>query len=296
MRCRRWLSPTRRCALGLFQAAGTHWEFLTMRWFRLYDTVVDDPKVQHLSPEMFKHWINILCVSSQNSGKLPALDAVAFKLRVTEKRAEKILNELLGKGLIDKTDGAFSPHNWAQLQFQSDCSTERVKRFRQRSKAVSETASETPPESESESESEITLRDAAASEHGESDAASTATAQLDQAEPPHVAEPEVNDDYEMKLWRTGRAILAELANISDRKARSMIGKWLRDTRDNHRQVYELIVLARKKHIEDPIAWITAAIKANEKGGGKRDPMMAGLNAAYDEMFGADDNAVAVVLQ
>ena len=128
-----------------------------MRWLRLYDTVVDDPKVQHLSPEMFKHWINILCISSQNSGKLPARDAVAFKLRVTEKKAEKILNDLFGNGLLDRADGVFSPHNWAKLQFVSDCSTERVKRFRQRSKNVSETLDETAPESESESEKKENL-------------------------------------------------------------------------------------------------------------------------------------------
>ncbi|NIX78220.1 hypothetical protein [Microvirga terricola] len=42
------------------------------RWFRFYDAVLDDLKIQKLSPHIFKAWVN-----SGRFGQLPCLRVVA---------------------------------------------------------------------------------------------------------------------------------------------------------------------------------------------------------------------------
>jgi hypothetical protein len=118
------------------------------RWFRLYDELLDDPKVQRLPGEDFKAWVNILCLASRNDGALPALADISFALRTDEKKTAATLGRLVSAGLLDKEDDRFSPHGWNARQYKSDVSTERVKRFRKRSK----TADETPPETDTETE------------------------------------------------------------------------------------------------------------------------------------------------
>ncbi|TNE38293.1 MAG: hypothetical protein EP345_17415 [Sphingomonadales bacterium] len=115
-------------------------------WLRIYSEVLNDPKVQKLPAETFKGWINILCLAAQNDGALPSDDDIAFALRIDGKRAEKLMKQLSDAGLIDVSETGRSPHNWNGRQYKSDVSTERVKRFRERSKKQSETATETPPE------------------------------------------------------------------------------------------------------------------------------------------------------
>jgi len=112
------------------------------RWFRLYDDLVNDPKVQTLPDDLFKATINLWCLASKNGGELPSNSDIAFGLRVTIERVTEILTELNRLGLVDGR----KPHNWDARQFKSDVSTERVKQFRKRNETVSETVNETPPE------------------------------------------------------------------------------------------------------------------------------------------------------
>jgi hypothetical protein len=106
------------------------------RWFRFYSGVVDDPKAQMLSPEMFKHWVNVLCIAAQHNGELPAIGVTAFTLRLAESKAAGILSKLHAAGLLDKTDKSFKPHNWDSRQYKHDASdptnADRQKRYRDR--------------------------------------------------------------------------------------------------------------------------------------------------------------------
>lgn len=120
------------------------------RWFRLYADVLNNPKVQRLKATLFKAWINTLCVASGHQGHLPSISDYSFALRITESEAETILRQLINAGLVDERNGKMIVHDWLDRQFQSDGSTERVKRFRKRQRNVSETANETPPESDTE--------------------------------------------------------------------------------------------------------------------------------------------------
>jgi hypothetical protein len=130
------------------------------RWFRFYDSVVDDPKVQRLSLSAFRFWVNVLCLASRNGGKLPPLVDLTFSLRMTEKQVVDGLKSLEAAGLVDESvDGVSTPHNWNGRQFKADVSTERVKRFRERSTKRDETVSRNAPETEQNTEAETEQKD-----------------------------------------------------------------------------------------------------------------------------------------
>lgn len=128
------------------------------RWFRMYNEALDDPKVQSLNGNDFKGWVNVLLLACRNDGILPALDDIAFALRLNLTAANRLMKKLESHGLIDRgdTDDSYgSPHGWQNRQYKSDVSTERVKRFRNGKRNVSPTVSETAPDTETESETDI---------------------------------------------------------------------------------------------------------------------------------------------
>lgn len=123
------------------------------RWFRFYDDALNDPKVQALSPVLFKFWVNLLCVASRNDGLIPPLSELKASLKARSDYVEAHLNELIKLGLIDLSGDRFEPHNWRKRQYKSDISTPRVKRFR----SVSKTVSETPPDTDTDTETDSSI-------------------------------------------------------------------------------------------------------------------------------------------
>ncbi|WP_353189107.1 hypothetical protein [Pseudomonas sp.] len=124
-----------------------------MSWFRLYVETMDDPKVMQLDPKVFRAWVICLCLAKEGNagyGIIPPASVVAFKLHVSESAAAKYMAELVEKQLIDVSGNVSTPHNWNGRQYQSDVSTTRVQRFRNKQIAVSGNANETfqkPPQS-----------------------------------------------------------------------------------------------------------------------------------------------------
>jgi hypothetical protein len=114
-------------------------------WFRFYTAAIDDPKVQRLSPHLFKTWVNLLCLAGQGGGILPSIDDIAFRLRLSAQDAECHVSDLVLAGLIDITASkALTPHNWTTRQRHADVSTSRVRKFRARNGVKhDETVSET---------------------------------------------------------------------------------------------------------------------------------------------------------
>ena len=106
------------------------------RWFRFYDEVLDDPKAQRLEPELFKVWVNLLCLASRNNGQLPKVDDIAFALRSSVTVTERNVTALTEAGLFDEIDGVLKPHNWGGRQYKSDSEDTtnalRQKRFREK--------------------------------------------------------------------------------------------------------------------------------------------------------------------
>lgn len=122
-----------------------------MAWLRLYDNILDDPKIQMLSDGSFRLLINLWCLAKRNDGFITNdLESLSFSLRLTSKKLESTLQNLIDAHLLDREENGFKPHNWESHQYVSDLSTVRVKRFRKRR----ETQSETPPETDTESDTE----------------------------------------------------------------------------------------------------------------------------------------------
>jgi hypothetical protein len=130
-----------------------------MRWFRFYDEALNDKKVQRLAPNLFKTWVNLLCLASKGGGKIPSDDDISFELRISVSDAKQQLEDLILAGLIDiRPDGSREPHNWHERQFTSDTSVERTRKYRERLKKkpcdVTVTETVTPPEAEPDTEAD----------------------------------------------------------------------------------------------------------------------------------------------
>lgn len=110
---------------------------LTGPWLRLYAAELDDPRVQRLSPHLFRAWINLLCLAAETDGTLPSLPDTAFRLRMSEHDAGQTIDELVLLGLlVIAPDGTLAPHDWPDRQFVAQTSTERVRRWRARQAAA----------------------------------------------------------------------------------------------------------------------------------------------------------------
>lgn len=101
-------------------------------WFRFYDDAVNDPKIIELPDDLFRAWVNVLCIAAKNDGVLPDMKHVAVVLRVKPTKAALLLTRLVSAGLIDNHNGIFAPHNWQGRQFKSDDSGPRVKKHREK--------------------------------------------------------------------------------------------------------------------------------------------------------------------
>jgi hypothetical protein len=66
------------------------------------------------------------------------------------------------------------------------------------------------------------------------------------------------------LWSHGVAYVKAKTGKTEAAAKSMIGKWLKDTEDDCALVLSKIRTARAERIGEPIAWITAALKPPDK--------------------------------
>jgi hypothetical protein len=197
-------------------------------WFRMYDEVLDDPKVQKLPGDDFKAWVNLLCLARRNDGVLPAIPEIAFALRMDDIACRSLLDRLATAGLIDSLKGGangsrIAPHGWGKRQYKSDGSTERVKRYRERYKTVSPAVTETPPDTESETDIPLDKS------NGEI-------------------------DYQKRAFALGVEVLGH-AQIPPAQARSLVGKWRKITSDQ--RLADLIEQARGK--SDPVQWIAASV-------------------------------------
>lgn len=103
-----------------------------MKWLRLYDDVLDDPKVQRLPAHLFKAWINLLCLANKSDerGTLPCTEDIAFRLRLKPSEAERIMDALEQAGLMERAETGWQPHQWENRQRRSDDVAERVRTWR----------------------------------------------------------------------------------------------------------------------------------------------------------------------
>ncbi len=105
----------------------------TNPWFRLYRQTISNPKVQKLSPELFKFWINCLCLTDDD-GTLPSLEDICYGVRLSAQKVQDNLNLLNKANLVNyATDGdsTFCEVNcWREWQPRSDNAAERMRNNR----------------------------------------------------------------------------------------------------------------------------------------------------------------------
>jgi hypothetical protein len=100
------------------------------RWFRLYDDLLNDPKVQKLPPVAFKTLVNMWCIASKNGGVIPE-DGLAYALRLRPACVKELINLYIGLTLLERDGDALVPHNWQKRQ-QTSAARTRVYREKRR--------------------------------------------------------------------------------------------------------------------------------------------------------------------
>jgi len=118
------------------------------RWFRVYDEMLDDPKVQRLEAGLFRVLVNLWCLASRHDGRLPPTADLGFSLRLDPAALETALAALAAAGFLDTdpADGSLRPHGWDRRQYVSDRSTERVRAHRRRRAAQGADAAPPAPD------------------------------------------------------------------------------------------------------------------------------------------------------
>ena len=114
------------------------------RWFKLYNTIIDDPKIRAIAPS--DRWYFIALLALKNNGTLEEPDdlrdeLIALSLGLQIDELEGLQKRLMRWRLVDEN---WQPINWSKLQSSSDpTAAERQRRFREnqaKSKVVAEQA------------------------------------------------------------------------------------------------------------------------------------------------------------
>jgi hypothetical protein len=104
-----------------------------LQWFRLYHRIVDDEKLRLLAFEDRWHFVALCCLKADGLLDTPndslRSRKIAVKLGVQLRELDEIGRRLQEVGLVDEN---LSPVAWDELQYKSDNSTERVKKYREK--------------------------------------------------------------------------------------------------------------------------------------------------------------------
>jgi hypothetical protein len=228
------------------------------RWFRLYDEMLDDPKVQKLHPALFKVLVNIWCVASRNDGRLPSHADIAFALRMSEDETFRAVSKLADFGFID-TDAATGeqrPHAWDQRQFRSDVSTDRVRAHRNKLKG----RGKTPPNGGGEKVRDSHLNDQRNDHetfHGTAPETDTET-DNSVAKATGTVVPHPAADFCKAIFDSGVTLLAG-TGMAERHARSLLGR-LRQKLNDDPAMLVILRQAETEQPSEPAAWLTAAVE------------------------------------
>ena len=86
------------------------------------------------------------------------------------------------------------------------------------------------------------------------------------------------------LWKDGLSILVTISGKTNSGARSLLGKWLKASRDDCALVMSKIVAARDNRVGDPVSWISAAISPPA-----RSPPRNGVVGAAQRILESETN-------
>ena len=218
------------------------------RWFRFYDAALEDPKVQRLTPPLFKTWVNILCIASRCDGKLPSATDMAWSLRMDDAEFAEHLKALVAAGLIDSGPDGHRPHGWETRQYQSDSSAERMKRHREKKDVTpSDTARDVT----------VTLQKRTDTDTEEEQKERKKGIEADASPDNLIILPDPRAD----LYSRGVRTLSAMTGRPDDKLKSILGRWLKLANDDAVKVLRTIEDAARNRVADAVPWIEAALRA-----------------------------------
>lgn len=200
-------------------------------WYRSYGETLNDPKVQTLPLEAFKAWHNALylaCQINSRDGNIGTIQQIAFAFRETVASVSSAFHPLIEAGLIETESETFHIVSWRKRQYKSDCSTERVKRFRKRSRNVAETAPDTDTDTDIPIDKSI--------------------GQSAENSPPEDPAPDIR-----KAVFDGGVSLLGKAGYDAKQARSMIGRWLKE--NDEADVLRALGKAQREGAIEPVAFM-----------------------------------------
>lgn len=106
-----------------------------MDWFRMYSEFASDPKVQMMSEAMQRRLVMLFCLQCSNGIETFHVTeretSIAFAMRVSEQELVETKDVFMRRGFIDSD---WNLLNWSKRQYESDSSTERVRRYREKQK------------------------------------------------------------------------------------------------------------------------------------------------------------------
>ena len=102
-------------------------------WFRMYAETAHDPKVQMMTEVMQRRWFMLLCLRCSNDKETFQGTEIEFLMRVSAQQMNETKELFVSKGLVDSEWRVLS---WNRRQFDSDSSTERVRKHREKKKQV----------------------------------------------------------------------------------------------------------------------------------------------------------------
>lgn len=76
-----------------------------------------------------------------------------------------------------------------------------------------------------------------------------------------------NGDYRKVLWNQGIAFVARMTDKTVASCRSIVGGWCKQTGDDHRRLWDLLVQAERDGAVEIISWMQARILSRDKGAG-----------------------------
>ena len=108
-------------------------------WLKMWSSSLDSEKIQSLSGDQFKAWMNLLWIALRHDhdGDLPPLPSVAFQARVSVQDATEMLRIQVELGLIEKNRNSYRIHDWKHWQGNGKSDAERKAESRDRSRDMS---------------------------------------------------------------------------------------------------------------------------------------------------------------
>jgi len=104
-------------------------------WIKLYHEILDDHKMGTMSDRLFRRTIQLFLLAGDfnKDGDLPDLEAIAWRLHLTEKELSEDLDSLIEKGIISKKGGGYWVPKFSERQSpMSDTERQRLHRKNER--------------------------------------------------------------------------------------------------------------------------------------------------------------------